>query len=95
MPLDDQNKMASEFKAAMLKLSVLGQDRSKLIDCSEVIPVPKPVSDTPHLPAGLNMNDIEQACATSPFPAITAEPGPATSVPPVCVFEFLRFYRQF
>ncbi len=77
--------MASEFKAAMRKLSLLGQDESKLIDCSDVIAAPKAVSNTPHLPAGLSMNNIEQACATAPFPSLTAEPGPATSVPPVCV----------
>jgi hypothetical protein len=53
--------MQSEFKAAMAKLAVIGQDVSKLIDCSDVIPVPKPVVGTPHLPAGLSMNDIEQA----------------------------------
>jgi hypothetical protein len=78
-----QAKMQSEFKAAMAKLAVIGQDVSKLIDCSDVIPVPKPVVGTPHLPAGLSMNDIEQACATAPFPTLTAQPGPATSVPPV------------
>jgi len=78
-----QAKMQSAFKAAMSKLAVVGQDASKLIDCSDVIPVPKPVVGTPHLPAGLTMNDIEQACATAPFPTLTAQPGPATSVPPV------------
>jgi manganese peroxidase len=78
-----QAKMQSEFKAAMAKLAVIGQDRSKLIDCSDVIPVPKPVVGTPHLPAGHSMADIEQACATAPFPTLTANPGPATSVPPV------------
>ncbi|CAA7259209.1 unnamed protein product [Cyclocybe aegerita] len=77
---NNQARMQSAFKSAMLKLSVLGQDQSKMIDCSEVIPTPPPIGDTPHLPAGLNMNDIEQACATTPFPALTADPGPETSV---------------
>uniref|UniRef100_A0A0W0FW77 Peroxidase n=1 Tax=Moniliophthora roreri TaxID=221103 RepID=A0A0W0FW77_MONRR len=79
----NQAKIQSTFKAAMKKLALLGQNQNELIDCSEVIPVPKPVTDSPHLPAGLNQNDIEQACATSAFPALTADPGPATSVPPV------------
>ncbi|KAJ7182854.1 manganese-dependent peroxidase [Mycena crocata] len=79
----NQAKMQSEFKAAMKKLAVIGQDVSKLIDCSDVIPVPKPVVGTPHLPAGSSMNDIEQACATASFPTLTAQSGPATSVPPV------------
>ena len=34
--IDDQNRMMSQFKAAMAKLQVLGQDTSKLIDCSDV-----------------------------------------------------------
>ncbi|KAJ7577804.1 manganese peroxidase 1 precursor [Mycena floridula] len=79
----NQAKMQSSFKAAMLKLSVLGQNTAKMVDCSDVIPIPKPLTTTPHLPAGLTMNNIEQACASAPFPALTAQPGPVTSVPPV------------
>ncbi|KAF4567777.1 Versatile peroxidase vpl1 [Pleurotus pulmonarius] len=81
--VNNQAKLQSAFKAAMDKLATLGQDRSKLIDCSDVIPVPKPLSSKAHLPAGLTMNNIEQACASTPFPALTADPGPVTTVPPV------------
>lgn len=35
---DKQDHMAASFKAAMAKLAVLGQKRSKLIDCSDVVP---------------------------------------------------------
>ncbi|KAF9047342.1 versatile peroxidase [Panaeolus papilionaceus] len=82
---NDQSKMQAAFKAAMLKLSLLGQNQQSLIDCSDVIPVPKalPASAKPHLPAGSSMNAIEQACGSSPFPTLTADPGPATSVAPV------------
>ncbi|KAJ7882116.1 fungal versatile peroxidase from pleurotus Eryngii [Mycena leptocephala] len=80
---NDQAKMASAFRAAMAKMAVIGQNTAKLIDCSDVIPVPKPVVGKPHLPAGKSMKDIEQACATSPFPTIAADPGPQTSVPAV------------
>ncbi|KAK0454480.1 manganese peroxidase 2 [Armillaria borealis] len=81
---DNQAMMQTNFKAAMLKLSTLGQDVSQMVDCSEVIPQPLAASLQPaHLPAGLNMNDIEQACATAPFPTLTADPGPVTSVAPV------------
>ncbi|KAF7303556.1 Peroxidase [Mycena indigotica] len=79
----NQNAMANAFKAAMAKLAVIGQNTAKMIDCSDVIPVPKPVVGKPHLPAGKTMNDVEQACGTAPFPALTADPGPATSVAPV------------
>ncbi|KAJ3570990.1 hypothetical protein NP233_g4039 [Leucocoprinus birnbaumii] len=81
--VNNQNKLQKEFKAAMLKLSLLGHDRSSLIDCSEVIPNPPALSDSPHLPAGKVMSDVQQACATAAFPTLTADSGPATSVPPM------------
>ncbi|KAG6862344.1 hypothetical protein C0995_016042 [Termitomyces sp. Mi166 len=80
---ENQKKMQSEFAAAFLKMSLLGQNQEKMVDCSEVLPVPHKLEPNPHLPAGESMDDIEQACATSPFPSLTAQPGPATSVPPV------------
>lgn len=61
IPPDNQAKMQTEFRAAMAKLAVIGQNPAKMIDCSDVIPVPKPVVGKPHLPAGLSMADIEQA----------------------------------
>jgi hypothetical protein len=82
--VNNQSKLQSAFKAAMAKLAILGHDRRTLIDCSEVIPVPsKQLAQGPHLPAGFTMNDIEQACANKPFPRLTADPGPVTSVAPV------------
>jgi hypothetical protein len=79
----NQSKLQSAFRAAFAKMAIIGQTRSKLIDCSDVIPVPRAVTTKPHLPAGKKMTDIEQACATAPFPTLTADPGPPTSVPPV------------
>ncbi|KAJ7282365.1 fungal ligninase [Mycena rebaudengoi] len=67
----------------MLKMAIIGQNRANMVDCSDVIPQPPPLNNKPHLPAGLSMGNIEQACASSPFPTFTAEPGPVTSVPPV------------
>ncbi|KAI0041315.1 class II peroxidase [Auriscalpium vulgare] len=78
--VNQQAHMASTFKAAMAKLAVLGQDTSKMVDCSEVIPVPKPFTGAATIPAGLAQNDIEQACASAPFPALQVAPGPQTSV---------------
>ncbi|KAK0502006.1 manganese peroxidase 1 precursor [Armillaria luteobubalina] len=81
---NNQARMQTEFKSAMLKLSTLGQDLTQMVDCSEVIPEPLAASaHGPHLPAGQNMKDIEQACATAAFPTLTADRGPATSVAPV------------
>ncbi|KAF7359632.1 Peroxidase [Mycena venus] len=79
----DQTGMQNQFKAAMAKMAILGQNKANLIDCSDVIPVPQGVTTTPHLPANKTMDDIEQACSTSRFPTLTTDPGPATSVPPV------------
>lgn len=63
-PTDNQSKLQSAFKAAMLKLSVLGHDINDMVDCSELIPVPKPNTKVATFPAGLTLNDVEQAvCA--------------------------------
>lgn len=51
--------MSSAFTAAMAKLSVLGQNTRNLIDCSDVIPVPKPFTGSAHLPAGYTLKDVE------------------------------------
>ncbi len=51
--------MVSSFKTQMAKLAVLGQDTTKLTDCSEVIPVPKPRKHKVHLPAGTSLYDVE------------------------------------
>ena len=56
--------MAAAFRAAMSKLAIIGHDRSQLIDCSEVIPVPKPFTGQAMFPAGLSNADIEQAVST-------------------------------
>lgn len=53
--------MASSFAAAMAKLAVLGQNVNKMIDCSDVIPVPKPFTGKAEFPAGLSNKDVEQA----------------------------------
>ncbi|KAJ7089562.1 manganese-dependent peroxidase [Mycena epipterygia] len=73
------------FASALHKLSIIGHNPADLIDCSDVIPgaPPLPADAGPHLPAGQTQNDIEQACATAPFPTFTAQPGPATSVPAI------------
>ncbi|PIL34186.1 hypothetical protein GSI_03897 [Ganoderma sinense ZZ0214-1] len=82
--ITDQTSMVSKFTAAMAKMAVLGQDPKTLIDCSEVIPTPAvATSQTAHLPAGKNLTDIEASCNTTPFPTISADPGPETSIPPV------------
>ncbi|KAJ7477706.1 heme peroxidase [Mycena latifolia] len=75
--------MTTKFRAAMSKMATLGQIREFLTDCSDVIPVPMPLTTKPFLPAGKTLKDVQAACKASPFPVLTAQPGPATSVAPV------------
>ncbi|KAI0268698.1 manganase peroxidase [Gloeopeniophorella convolvens] len=84
--VNNQQGMANAFKAAMSKLAVLGHDRNAMVDCSEVIPVPVPLpaaNARSVFPAGFTNADVEQACASSPFPTLPTTPGPVTSVAPV------------
>lgn len=90
--VNNQAHMMSSFAAAMAKLAVLGQDTSKMVDCSDVIPVPKPFTGSATFPAGLSHADVEQACATSAFPTLKTDPGPVTSVAPVYVLLVLLVY---
>ncbi|KZV62726.1 class II peroxidase [Peniophora sp. CONT] len=81
--VNNQQHMMSSFAAAMAKMAVLGQDTSKMVDCSDVIPVPKTFTAAATFPAGLSNADVEQACASSAFPTLATDPGPMTSVAPV------------
>ena len=81
--VNNQAKLQSAFKAAFRKMTVLGHDESQLIDCSDVVPTPPAPASNAHFPAGLSNADIEQACASTPFPTLPTDPGPVTSVAPV------------
>ncbi|KAK7014465.1 hypothetical protein VNI00_019343 [Paramarasmius palmivorus] len=78
--INNQQVMQTRFRNVMAKLAVTGHNRDDLVDCSEVIPVPKSLSKKAFLPAGKSLNDIEAACSATPFPTLTAQPGPETSV---------------
>ncbi|KDR65833.1 hypothetical protein GALMADRAFT_106691 [Galerina marginata CBS 339.88] len=79
--IDNQNVMASAFKAAMSKLQVLGQ--SDLIDCSDVVPVPASFDGPIKYPASFSQSDVQIACAESPFPSLATVEGPAPTLAPV------------
>lgn len=58
----NQQKIQTAFKAAFQKMAVLGVDTSKMVDCSELIPVPPELKITAaHFPAGKTNADVEQA----------------------------------
>ncbi|EKM80806.1 hypothetical protein AGABI1DRAFT_71350 [Agaricus bisporus var. burnettii JB137-S8] len=77
----DQQKMASAFSDAMVKLSLVGQDKSQLIDCSDVIPRTIPLTNEPYFPADLTKDDLEKTCPDE-FPDYPSNPS-VTSVAPV------------
>ncbi|KAJ7766976.1 manganese-dependent peroxidase [Mycena maculata] len=85
--VNNQALMASNFQKAFAKMQLIGQDVSKMVDCSDVIPVPPPISAAAaqaFFPPGLSNADIEQACAETPFPHLpTAPGGSAITVPEI------------
>jgi len=81
--VNNQNLMMTQFGAAMAKLQVLGQDTKKLIDCSDVIPVPATVGGKVDIPASFTSADIQVACPAQKFPKLATRTGPAPTIPPV------------
>jgi hypothetical protein len=56
--------MVKAFRDAMAKLAVLGQDTSNMVDCSEVIPEPKPLpvaNCRSVFPPGFTNADVDEA----------------------------------
>ncbi|KAI0061206.1 manganese peroxidase 1 [Artomyces pyxidatus] len=77
----NHNTMVQKFESVMTRLATVGHNPFTLVDCSEVIPVPKKANfGAPTLPAGTTLKDIDASCRASPFPTLKADPGPATSV---------------
>ncbi|KAH7100355.1 heme peroxidase [Auriculariales sp. MPI-PUGE-AT-0066] len=54
------------------QMSLLGQTKSRLLDCSEVIPVPQTYSQRAYYPTGTSRLDVDQACKKSSWPNIAA-----------------------
>ncbi|CAA7264026.1 unnamed protein product [Cyclocybe aegerita] len=79
----NENRMVREFKDAMAKLQVLGQDTRRLIDCSDVVPQPPQLKTAITFPASFSQEDVQIACPQLPFPSIATVAGPAPTVPPV------------
>jgi hypothetical protein len=56
--------MMTQFKAAMAKLQTLGQPKT-LIDCSDVVPVPKPFTQAIKFPPTKSIKDVQIAVSCS------------------------------
>ncbi|EKM55992.1 uncharacterized protein PHACADRAFT_256991 [Phanerochaete carnosa HHB-10118-sp] len=83
--VNEQEFMASSFKSAMAKLAVLGHNRNDLIDCSDVIPTPKPAVNTPaSFPATTGPQDLELTCTAEKFPTLTTNAGAQQTLIPHC-----------
>ncbi|KAJ7635379.1 hypothetical protein FB45DRAFT_1143623 [Roridomyces roridus] len=68
------------------KMGILGQDASKLVDCSDVIPAPPtltPSQAQAFFPLQVNINDVQQSCQSATFPNLPTAPGAALSVPSI------------
>ena len=71
--VDNQELMMSNFKSAMAKLAIVGHNARDLVDCSEVVPIPKaPLGKPATFPAGTSRADVQQACPL-PFPVLRAD----------------------
>ncbi|KAF9050603.1 heme peroxidase [Panaeolus papilionaceus] len=82
--VNNQELMQTRFRDAMAKLQVLGQDTRKLIDCSDVVPVPPVLANSIiSLPPTFTMNDVEVSCPQLRLPALATQAGPAITVAPV------------
>ncbi|KAJ6523732.1 manganase peroxidase [Mycena capillaripes] len=76
--VNNQAHMASTFQQAFAKMQVIGQDVSKMVDCSELIPVPPKLSASAasaFFPPGMFNADVQQACANTPFPLLRTVAG--------------------
>ena len=72
--VNEQEFMAQSFKAAMSKLAILGHSRNSLIDCSEVVPEPKPAVKKPaSFPATTGPKDLQLTCRALRFPTLTQD----------------------
>nr|UDP83131.1 manganese peroxidase 4 [Cyathus bulleri] len=81
--INDQTRMQTQFKAAMARLQVLGQDTNKLVDCSDVVPVPASFPGPIKFPASFSLKDIQQTCNSAKFPNLQTVAGPAPTLAPV------------
>jgi len=79
--VNNQAAVMQGFHDAMAKLAIVGHDASTLIDCSEAVPNPPPAASKPAtFPAGTGPQLLQLSC-NSPFPSLSTDPGPPTTIP--------------
>ncbi|OCH90879.1 manganese-dependent peroxidase precursor [Obba rivulosa] len=83
--VNEQEFMAQSFKNAFAKLAVLGHNPADLVNCSAVVPVPKPAVDKPAtFPATTGPQDLQLTCDSEAFPSLTIDPGATETLIPHC-----------
>ncbi|KAL5507604.1 hypothetical protein ACEPAH_7060 [Sanghuangporus vaninii] len=72
--VDNQLLMMEGFRSSMSKLAVIGQNKAELVDCSDTVPLPKPICEERFVsaayPPGQCYDDVERSCAV-PFPTVS------------------------
>lgn len=81
--IDNQERLKKQFSDAMFKLSLVGQKKSAMYDCSEVIPPARSEKVSVSYPPTLSRRDVEQVCLLLPYPKLATRPGPPLVVPPL------------
>jgi manganese peroxidase len=75
--INNHDSMMRDFRAAMSKMAIIGFTRSKLTDCSEVIPEPPTLASTGKqmttYPAGKSFKDVDNRCFLKPFPNLATD----------------------
>ncbi|KAF8527334.1 manganese peroxidase [Gautieria morchelliformis] len=69
--VNEQEKMAGAFKAAMAKMAIIGHDKIHSLTALT-------------FPATKTIADIDQSCASSPFPSLASDPGATETLIPNC-----------
>ncbi|EKM50976.1 uncharacterized protein PHACADRAFT_262882 [Phanerochaete carnosa HHB-10118-sp] len=83
--VNQQDFMSNSFQQAMAKLAILGHDRNKLVDCSDVVPVPQPAVKKPAtFPATTGPKDLQLTCRAERFPTLTTDNAAQETLIPHC-----------
>lgn len=93
--INQQASLQKAFSAAMEKLSLVGQQASKLVDCSDVVPQPPvltPQQSQAVFPRGTTADQVQRACSSAAFPSLLTSTVPFTAVPVGYVYSY-QVYR--
>ncbi|KAI5121583.1 hypothetical protein M0805_009454 [Coniferiporia weirii] len=79
--VSNEDGMRTAFRDALIKLSVVQQNVSDLIDCSEVLPGVQADTQEAYFPGTMTVSDVDQACTATPYPTLSQDPTVTSLVP--------------